>query len=175
MLRFLPVTLFFLLALFLYFALREAGDTAKLPSPLRNKPAPALNLPLLDTPGVMLRTEELRGQVWLLNVWASWCAACLDEHPLLLELAQMGVPVIGLNYKDNNDDAKQWLARYGNPYQQVVVDAQGAVGLNWGVYGVPETFIIDAQGIVQEKFIGPLSAAMVKTQIRPWFTGGNDE
>jgi cytochrome c biogenesis protein CcmG, thiol:disulfide interchange protein DsbE len=110
----------------------------------------------------------MQGKVWLLNVWASWCAACLQEHPVLLDLANSGaVPIIGLNYKDPRNDALDWLRRHGNPYLLSVADTQGRVGIDYGVYGVPETFVIDKAGIIRYKYIGPVTAEALSDKILP--------
>jgi len=126
------------------------------PSPLIGKPAPEFNLPLLLREG-SFSNEDLIGHVTLLNVWASWCFACRQEHEVVKHLSRNGVRIIGLNYKDEPDDAKGWLARLGNPYQSVAVDYDGRIAIDWGVYGAPETFLIDQQGIIRHKVIGPLS------------------
>lgn len=130
-----------------------------IPSPLLNKPAPAFNLPVLDNPGKTFSPESMRGQVWMLNVWASWCVSCRDEHPVLVNYVQskqLNIPVIGLNYKDQRQDALGWLGQLGNPYQLSVSDLDGKVGIDYGVYGVPETYLIDKQGIIRYKHIGPV-------------------
>ncbi len=140
----------------------------EVPSPLIGKPAPAFSLPLLDAPGRSLSPQDLRGKVWLLNVWASWCVACRLEHPLVLEAARSGVvPIYGLNYKDKPADAREWLARFGNPYVSSLSDAEGLVGIDFGVYGVPETFVIDKQGIVRHKIIGPLTPETLRDTVVP--------
>ena len=108
------------------------------------------------------------GKVWMLNVWASWCVACREEHPLLVEFSKQKIlPVYGLNYKDGRPDGLQWLAKFGNPYDASLFDSDGRVGIDWGVYGVPETFIMDRQGIVRFKHIGPLSPDVIRTKIEP--------
>ncbi len=126
------------------------------PSPLIGKPAPEFELPLLLEDG-SFSNKDLIGHVTLLNVWASWCFACRQEHETVKRLSRNGVRIIGLNYKDEPGDAKQWLAKLGNPYQRVATDYDGRVGIDWGVYGAPETFLIDQQGIIRHKVIGPLS------------------
>ena len=126
------------------------------PSPLIDKPAPVFELPLLFKEG-SFSNEDLLGHVTLVNVWASWCFACRQEHEVVKNLARSGVRVVGLNYKDEPADAKNWLARLGNPYQVVAVDYDGRIAIDWGVYGAPETFLIDKQGIIRHKVIGPLS------------------
>jgi cytochrome c biogenesis protein CcmG/thiol:disulfide interchange protein DsbE len=110
----------------------------------------------------------MRGRVWLLNVWASWCESCRDEHPLLVDLSKKGVlPILGLNYKDKGEDAQRWLARFGNPYQLSVVDADGRIGIDYGVYGVPETYLIDAEGVIRYKQIGAITPAILEQKILP--------
>lgn len=143
-------------------------DPRKIPSPLVGKPLPAFSLPTLENPGRKVANTDLRGQVVLINVWASWCAACRQEHPLLMELAQRQVvPVIGLNYKDQRPDAEQMLRTMGNPYGINLVDADGRVGINWGVYGVPETFLIDKAGIIRFKHIGPITRESWERDLAP--------
>lgn len=162
----LPLIVFAVLVGFLAVGLNL--NPREVPSPLIDKPAPAFTLPLLDAPDKQLAAQDLRGQVWLLNVWASWCAACLQEHPLLVELAKTGsVKLYGLNYKDNRDDALAWLQRHGNPYVQSVSDTEGLVGIDFGVYGVPETFVIDRQGVIRLKHIGPVTPAALRDTILP--------
>ncbi|KAF7600180.1 MAG: DsbE family thiol:disulfide interchange protein [Candidatus Dactylopiibacterium carminicum] len=159
------------LALFLGFAvLLGIGLTLKpreLPSPLIDKPAPQFSLPRLQQDGA-LALADMRGQVWLLNVWASWCVGCREEHPALLRLAQRKLlPIVGLNYKDERADALRWLKEHDDPYTVSVVDADGRVGIDYGVYGVPETFIIDAAGRIRYKHIGPLTDESVERELLP--------
>ena len=143
-------------------------DPRKIPSPLVGKPLPAFSLPTLENPGRKVANTDLRGQVVLINVWASWCAACRQEHPLLMELAQRQVvPVTGLNYKDQRPDAEQMLRTMGNPYGINLVDADGRVGIDWGVYGVPETFLIDKSGIIRFKHIGPITRESWERDLAP--------
>ena len=140
----------------------------EVPSPLINKPAPAFSLPLLDAPKQMLSANDLRGKVWILNVWASWCVACRIEHPLLVEFAKTAsVPIYGLNYKDKREDALRWLANFGNPYTRSLSDTEGLVGIDFGVYGVPETFVIDQQGVIRFKHIGPVTPEVLRADILP--------
>lgn len=140
----------------------------EVPSPLIGKPAPAFTLARLDDASQSLGLADLRGRVWMLNVWASWCAPCRQEHPLVQDIARRKlVPVVGLNYKDKRSAATQWLAEMGNPYQETLFDGDGRVGIDFGVYGVPETFIIDQQGIVRMKHIGPLTPEVIRSQIEP--------
>ena len=160
-----------LLAFGALFALMATGLTLKpreVPSPLIGKAAPAFTLALLDAPGRTLSAQDLRGKVWLLNVWASWCVACRLEHPLVLEAAQAGtVPIYGLNYKDQPADAQRWLERFGNPYVASLSDREGLVGIDFGVYGVPETFVIDKQGVIRHKVIGPLTPETLRDTVMP--------
>jgi len=165
--RFLwPLGIFILLVGFLAVGLKL--DPREVPSPLVGKPAPAFELPILHQPDKRFVPGEMRGKVWLLNVWASWCASCRDEHPLLVELSRKGVmPILGLNYKDKGEDALRWLKQFGDPYQLSVVDADGRIGIDYGVYGVPETYLIDAEGVIRYKQIGPVTAAILEQKILP--------
>ena len=152
----IPIGLFVLLGALLGYGLKL--DPRKIPSPLINKPLPAFNLPTLEDPKKFITHTDLRGRVVMINVWASWCVACKQEHPLLLELARRKqIPIIGLNYKDIHADASKVLETDGNPYDTVIVDASGRTGIDWGVYGVPESFILDKQGIIRYKQIGPIT------------------
>lgn len=140
----------------------------EVPSPLIDKPAPAFSLARLDAPEQQLGLEDLKGQVWLLNVWASWCVACRQEHPLLVDLARQNVvPIYGLNYKDKRDEALAWLGRYGNPYAVSLSDTEGLVGIDYGVYGVPETFVVDKSGTIRLKHIGPVTPEALRDTILP--------
>ena len=162
----LPLAIFLVIVGFLAVGLNK--DPHEVPSPLVNKPAPAFKLPRLDAPEQMLSTQDLRGQVWLLNVWASWCVACRQEHPLLVELAKAGtVKVYGLNYKDKREDALGLLRKSGNPYLTSLSDTEGLVGIDYGVYGVPETFVIDKQGVIRFKQIGPITAESLRDTLLP--------
>lgn len=140
----------------------------EIPSPFIGKPAPAFRLTTLASTPPTIGPSDLHGQVWLLNVWASWCAACREEHPVLLDLAQQaGVPIVGLDYKDEREKGRQWLERFGNPYSHVAFDGDGRVGIDYGVYGVPETFVIDKQGVIRLKFTGPLTRELVRDKLIP--------
>jgi len=165
--RFLwPLAIFVLLVGFLAVGLKL--NPREVPSPLVGKPAPAFDLPVLHQPDKRFVPADMRGQVWLLNVWASWCASCRDEHPLLVELARRReMPVLGLNYKDKGEEATAWLKRFGDPYQLSVVDADGRIGIDYGVYGVPETYLIDAGGVIRYKQIGPLTAEVIESRLLP--------
>ena len=166
-LRFLiPLALFGALAWFLYAGL--SLNPREVPSPLIGKPAPAFALPRLDDPTQTVKHEDLLGKVWVMNVWASWCAPCREEHPLVVAFArERKVPVIGLNYKDRPGDARTWLERLGNPYAATLIDFDGKVGIDFGVYGVPETFVIDAQGVVRFKHVGVLTRQVISQKIEP--------
>ena len=162
----LPLAIFLVIAGFLYVGLYR--DPHAVPSPLIGKPAPQFSLVELHQPGQKLGTTDLRGQVWLLNVWASWCVSCREEHPLLVALSKADVvPIIGLDYKDKPEDGLAWLADNGNPYTKSVVDRDGRVGIDWGVYGVPETFVVDKTGVIRYKQIGPLTESALKQKILP--------
>jgi cytochrome c biogenesis protein CcmG/thiol:disulfide interchange protein DsbE len=162
----IPLAVFAILVAFLAIGLTR--DPREVPSPLIGKPAPAFNLAQLHQPDKMLGPADLRGQVWLLNVWASWCVSCRVEHPLLLDLAKAGiVPVVGLDYKDKPDDGRAWLAQHGDPYRVSVQDVDGRAGIDWGVYGVPETFVIDKNGTIRFKHIGPVTAEALQQTILP--------
>lgn len=151
----LPLVLFGVLA-----ALLGVGLTLnprEVPSPFIGRPAPAFELPALAG-GTPVSTASMRGRVWVLNVWASWCAPCRDEHPLLVDLArERRVALVGLSHKDDRRAAQEWLRRLGDPYAATAVDADGRVSIDWGVYGVPESFVIDRDGVVRHKHVGPLT------------------
>lgn len=142
----------------------RAAD-APLPSPLIGRPAPALDLPRLDDPARRFDAQALAGRVWVLNVWASWCEPCRQEHGQLLRLQREGWPLVGLNYKDSAGAA--WLQDQGNPFAQVLLDAKGRTGLDWGVYGVPESFVIDKTGRVRARHAGPLTAELLAREWLP--------
>jgi len=162
----LPLAIFIVLAGFLAVGLNL--NPREVPSPLIGKPAPAFSLPTLAAPDRQLAAQDLHGKVWLLNVWASWCVACRQEHPLLVALAKTGqVEMIGLNYKDKRDEALAWLARHGDPYRVSIIDAEGLVGIDYGVYGVPETFVIDQAGVIRHKHIGPVTPEALQGTILP--------
>ena len=161
-----PLALFAILLGFLAVGLNR--DPREVPSPMIGKPAPAFELQRLDDPTQRIAKQDLAGKVWMLNVWASWCVACRAEHPLLVEFAQRKlVPIYGLDYKDARDDALAWLVRMGDPYTASLSDTKGLVGIDFGVYGVPETFIIDKRGTIRFKHIGPLTPSVLKEQIEP--------
>lgn len=161
-----PLLAFAALAAFLGASLGRAQST-ELPSPLIGKPAPAFALSQLDGPPAPFGPRDFSGRVWVLNAWASWCAPCREELPILAELSrEAGVPVVGLNYKDKPDAARRMLVKV-NPYERTVLDSDGRVGLDYGVYGLPETFIVDARGIVRYKHTGPLSREQAREKLLP--------
>jgi cytochrome c biogenesis protein CcmG/thiol:disulfide interchange protein DsbE len=152
--RFMPLIIF--LAMVVVMAIGLTLNPRLVPSPLIGKPAPAFELPLLLQQG-QFTNKDFIGHVTLLNVWASWCFACRQEHETVKQLSRDGVRIIGMNFKDKDQDAKAWLARLGNPYKVIAVDINGRIAIDWGVYGAPETFLIDKKGIIRHKVIGPLS------------------
>lgn len=162
----IPLAIFLALVGFLAAGLKL--DPKEVPSPLIGKPAPGFALTRLDQPTLTIRREDLLGKVWMLNVWASWCTACREEHPVLLDFAKRRlVPVYGLNYKDQRAAGLRWLGNFGDPYETSLFDPEGRVGIDWGVYGVPETFIIDRAGVVRYKHIGPLTPEVLRERIEP--------
>ncbi|MDO6459499.1 DsbE family thiol:disulfide interchange protein [Granulosicoccaceae sp. 1_MG-2023] len=163
---FLPLGGFILLCALLFFGL--GNDPKKVPSPFIGKPAPAFELPRLYADGETLSPADMQGKVWLLNVWASWCVSCRAEHAVITKLiGDTGIDIVGLNYKDTDDEAKRWLTQFGNPYYAIAVDAEGRTGIDWGVYGVPETFVIDKKGTIRLKHIGPVTVDDLKTELIP--------
>jgi cytochrome c biogenesis protein CcmG/thiol:disulfide interchange protein DsbE len=162
----LPLVIFLTMVGFLAVGLKL--DPREVPSPLVGKPAPLFSLPRLDNPEQVMSPQDMLGKVWLFNVWASWCGACRDEHPVLMRLSKSGiVPVIGMDYKDTRQDAQQWLDQGGNPYVATVMDVDGRVGINYGVYGVPETYVIDKAGVIAYKQIGPVTDEALRDKILP--------
>jgi cytochrome c biogenesis protein CcmG/thiol:disulfide interchange protein DsbE len=140
----------------------------EVPSPLIDKPAPLFELPQLHQPDQTFSPQQMLGKVWMLNVWAAWCVSCREEHPVLVELSKSGVvPIYGLDYKDQRKDGMAWLSQFGNPYQLSAFDANGRVGIDYGVYGVPETYIIDKRGVIRYKHIGILTREVVRDRIVP--------
>lgn len=168
--RLLPLGIFLALVALLVFGLWWSTWhlPRQVPSPLIDKPAPAFNLPRLEHPGKRLTKADMLGQPYLINVFASWCFACGEEHPVLMAYhSRFGIPLIGYDYKDKPADAKAWLARHGNPYHMVVADQSGRTAINFGVYGAPETYLIDAHGIIRYKHIGPLTPKVIKNVLEP--------
>jgi cytochrome c biogenesis protein CcmG/thiol:disulfide interchange protein DsbE len=162
----IPLAVFMALAAFLLAGLFR--NPTEVPSPLINKPAPDFDLPRLDEPNGKISSKDMAGKVWLLNVWASWCVSCRAEHPVLMELSHQNlVPIYGLNYKDRREDALGWLRDFGNPYVTNAVDRDGRVGMDYGVYGVPETYVIDAHGVIRYKQIGPITPDVLQGKILP--------
>jgi cytochrome c biogenesis protein CcmG/thiol:disulfide interchange protein DsbE len=140
----------------------------EVPSPLVGKAAPAFELPLLHAPDKTFSQKDMLGTVWVMNVWASWCPPCLQEHPIVTDLARSGIaPVVGLNYKDERDDALPWLKKHGDPFKVSVYDRAGRIAIDYGVYGVPETYVIDRRGIIRYKHIGPLTPEIAQKKLRP--------
>lgn len=166
-LRFLlPLAIFLGLVMFLARGLQL--DPREVPSPLINKPAPAFALPGLEQPDTVFRRDDMLGKVWLLNVFASWCVACREEHPLLVEFSRKKIlPIYGLNYKDERMAGMKWLSNFGNPYEASLFDHDGRVGIDYGVYGVPESFLIDAKGVIRYKQIGPFTPDAIATKLIP--------
>lgn len=167
MMRFiLPLVIFLVLAGFLYKGLHL--DPHEVPSPLIDKPAPAFNLPQLQETNKQFSPADMKGKVWLLNAWSSWCVSCKEEHPVLMDLARQNiVPIYGLDYKDKREDALMQLNQGGNPYVLSVMDREGRTGIDYGVYGVPETYVIDKQGIIRYKQIGPVNPQNLRETILP--------
>jgi cytochrome c biogenesis protein CcmG, thiol:disulfide interchange protein DsbE len=162
----IPLAAFAVLAVFLGRGL--SLNPREVPSPLIGKPAPAFTLPRLDDANVSVKREDLLGKVWVLNVWASWCGPCREEHPLWVDFARRSkVPIVGLNYKDQRTNATPWLRQLGDPYVMSLYDVDGKVAIDWGVYGVPETFVIDRQGVIRFKHVGPITATLLRDKIEP--------
>jgi len=167
MLRYLiPLAIFLVLVVFLFIGLGR--DPHEVPSPLIDKAAPTFRLPQLKDPSKTFSAEDMRGKVWILNVWASWCVSCRDEHPLLIGYAQWGiVPIYGLNWKDKREDALAWLDELGDPYVLSVSDFDGRIAIDYGVYGAPETYVIDQNGTIRFKQIGAVTAEVWSDKIMP--------
>jgi cytochrome c biogenesis protein CcmG/thiol:disulfide interchange protein DsbE len=164
----LPFAAFVALAVLFAFGLSPSRDIHALPSPLIGKPAPAFNLTDVLDPSRPVSNAALNGQVYVLNVWATWCASCREEHEALLAIAQQHVvPIIGLDWKDQRARATQWLEQLGNPYQAVAFDGDGRAAIDWGVYGAPETYLIDPQGRVVYKYISPITQQVWDREFLP--------
>ena len=164
--RWIPLLIFVALAGFLYVGLHR--DPREVPSPFIGKPAPAFTLPVVGQPGKTFSPSDYKGKVWLLNVWAPWCVSCRQEHPVLMQLAQAGiVPIVGLNWKDKDREAEALLARLGSPYTAVADDVGGQTGINYGVTGTPETYVIDKKGIIRMKHIGIINEEAWQTKVVP--------
>jgi cytochrome c biogenesis protein CcmG, thiol:disulfide interchange protein DsbE len=168
--RLLPLFGFLLVLALLGFGIywSQRHDPREVPSPLIGKPAPQFSLPLLDDPSKKIGSAELLGQPYLLNVFASWCFACRDEHPILMQQGKrLGVKLVGFNYKDAPADAKRWIAQFGDPYDVIIADVPGDVAIDFGVTGAPETFLVDAKGIVRYKYISPITPEIIATELLP--------
>jgi len=168
--RWLPLAVFAALVVLLAAGvwLTRQPNREALPSPLIGKPAPAFSLPVLHEPGRLLSSAELRGAPYVLNVWGSWCPGCRDEHPVLTRFAETRrVRVLGYNWKDEHADALRWLEQFGNPYWMVVVDYEGRTAIDWGIYGAPETFLVDGDGVVRWKHVGPLTDDDIRDALLP--------
>jgi len=168
--RLLPLAGFMLILALLGFGIwwSQYHAPREVPSPLIDKPAPQFALPLLDDPAKKLGSSDLAGQPYLLNVFASWCFACRDEHPILMqEGKRLGIKLVGFNYKDEPVDAKRWLAQFGNPYDVIIADYPGNIAIDFGVTGAPETFLVDANGVIRYKYISPITAEVIATELLP--------
>ena len=162
----IPLAVFIVLVVFLAIGLTR--DPHEIPSPLIGKPAPSFTAPALDGGGKTFSAKDMLGKVWLLNTWASWCVACRQEHPILVEFSKTGtLPIIGLDYKDKDADGLKWISRYGNPYNVSITDSDGRIGIDFGVYGVPESFLIDKGGIIRYKQIGPFTEEALRDKLLP--------
>ena len=162
----LPLGIFIVLVGFLAVGLKL--NPREVPSPFIGKPAPSFSVPQLHAADHQIAPADMRGKVWLLNVWASWCVSCRQEHPVLLDLAKRNVaPIVGLDYKDERDAGIAWLQQHGDPYLLSAYDRDGRIGIDYGVYGVPETFVIDKAGVIRHKHVGPLTPAVVEEKLLP--------
>ena len=170
--RWLPLLAFAALAaLLLAGVLMNSGkDTSAIDSPLIGKPVPAFSLPVLGAPDKRVTQEAFLGKPYLLNVWGSWCVNCRDEHPTFLMLKKSGrIHIVGYNYKDPPEDAQRWLDSFGNPYDTILADEEGRVALDFGIYGAPETFLVDAQGVIRWKHVGPVTDQVLREELEPMF------
>ncbi|HYE36224.1 DsbE family thiol:disulfide interchange protein [Methylocaldum sp.] len=162
----IPLAVFAVMVIFLGIGLTL--NPREVPSPFIGKPAPMFALPQVADAAKTLSRDDLKGQVSLVNVWASWCASCREEHPVLLQLAKQNiVPIYGLNYKDERDKALAWLQRFGDPYTASAFDPEGKTGIDWGVYGVPETFVVDRDGVIRHKQTGPITPEILEKKLLP--------
>ena len=171
MLRFIiPIGLFATLAVFLFIGLSRDKET--LPSPLIGKPAPQFELPRVEDPSQKIASREFAGRPYVVNIWGSWCFACREEHAALMEIARRGeIPLVGLNWKDELPLAQEWLQKLGNPYVASAFDPEGNVGIDWGAYGAPETFLVDARGIIVYKFVSPMTIDVWEREFLPRIQG----
>ena len=167
MYKWIPLIIAIGLALVLYTAIGK--DPTKLETARLNDPIPEFQLPALENEGRLITQEDLKGQVFLLNVWATWCPSCRSEHGYLVELAKKGIPIIGLNYKDERTASIDWLTRLGNPYQFNIFDPQGKLGFDLGVYGAPETYLIDKKGFVRFRQVGVVDDRTWNQVLEPLF------
>jgi cytochrome c biogenesis protein CcmG, thiol:disulfide interchange protein DsbE len=167
MLRFIiPIGLFAALAVFLFIGLSRDKET--LPSPLIGKPAPQFELQRVEDPSQKISSREFAGKPYVVNIWGSWCFACREEHPVLMEIARRNeVPLVGLNWKDELPLAQQWLQQYGNPYVTTAFDPKGDVGIDYGAYGAPETYLVDARGIIVYKYVSPVTIDVWEREFLP--------
>jgi len=168
--RWLPLAMFAALAVLLGAGVfLNAGKTQNaIESPLIGKPAPDFALPDFADPSTTVRKADLLGRPYLLNIWASWCASCRVEHPVITELARSGrITVVGYNYKDARPDAERWLQQFGDPFHRIIVDEPGRAAIDWGIYGAPETFLVDARGVVRWKHVGPVTVDVVEDELLP--------
>jgi cytochrome c biogenesis protein CcmG/thiol:disulfide interchange protein DsbE len=164
----LPLGVFVLLAIVLGIGIKHSPDKGTIASPLIGKPAPQFTLPLLMDSTRTFHSAELKGRWYVFNVWGTWCGGCRQEHSVLLQVRQMGLAaLIGLDWRDDDTEATQWLAKLGNPYEVVAVDREGRTAIDWGVYGAPETFLVNPEGIVVYKYIGPLTLEAWQAQFVP--------
>jgi len=164
----LPLGIFAALALVLAVGIRHSADKGMIPSPLIGKPAPQFTAPVLTDSARTFRSSDLKGRWYVFNVWGTWCVECREEHSALLQIhARSGIPLIGLDWRDRDPQALQWLSELGNPYEVVAVDREGRTAIDWGVYGAPETFLVNPQGIVVYKYIGALTWDAWQTKFVP--------
>ena len=166
--RTLPLIAFILLIVLLVVGLQISDQKTALPSPLIGKPAPAFDLPVLGEPGRNMSKESFLGTPYLVNFWASWCVTCRVEHPVITELAKSGaLRVIGFNFRDEPADAKAWLRQFGNPYEVTLVDLDGRISIDFGVYAAPESFLVDPEGVIVFKQLGAMTNEVIETEILP--------
>ncbi len=168
MARILPLVAFVLMGILLAIGLQNSDEKSLIPSPLIGKPVPYFSLPMLNEPGTRVDPQALEGKPYLINFWASWCVTCVVEHPHIMALAESGVlPVVGLNFRDEPEDARAWLARHGDPYALIITDYDGRVSIDFGVYAAPESFLVDPDGRVVFKQIGALTPEIIREVILP--------
>jgi len=166
--RILPIALFLLLGVLLAVGLKIADHKTELPSPLLGKPMPAFSLPLLGRDEVIVKSDDLIGEPFLVNFWASWCVTCRVEHPIIEELAKTGaIRIIGMNFRDDPADAQAWLQRFGDPYDMIISDESGRTSIDFGVYAAPETFLVDENGVIVFKQLGALTPEVIEQEILP--------